>query len=59
MNCVVEILVPHTTRLNLAPLVYNNSRNASWKIEMKNGPSLVYIILCQDVTFILFTKDLN
>ena len=24
MNCVVEILVPHTTRLNLAPLVYSN-----------------------------------
>ena len=45
MNCVVEILVPHTTRLNLAPLLYTKVyKNAlvrhtkNWKIRRKYRP---------------------
>ena len=30
MNCVVEILVPHTTRLNLAPLLYGVEAGMVW-----------------------------
>ena len=36
MNCVVEILVPHTTRLNLATLFFNNNyTNTVYLLAMK------------------------